>query len=94
MRQLVERHDRLPSRAVTIERQVFEPVSWDTPSGDARKETAEVRLLPLVGELPAYPSLVLLEQFEDRLRDGVGLGEHGGAGLQEDLVFGEGDHLE
>ena len=36
----------------------------------------------------------LLQQFEDRLRGGVGLGEHGGAGLQEDLVLGEVDHFE
>ena len=37
---------------------------------------------------------MLLQELQDRLRSGVGLREHGGAGLQEDLVLGEVDHLE
>ena len=36
---------------------------------------------------------LLLQEAEDSLGDLVGLGEHRRAGLAEDLVLGEGDHL-
>src|SRR6185312_4797844 len=46
-----------------------------------------------VWEGETHPGRFLTEQLEDRLRDLVGLGEHGGAGLLQDLRAGHVGHF-
>ena len=45
------------------------------------------------GRMPTRPGVLRADELQEHMRESVGLGQHGGGGLSEDLVADEGGHF-